>query len=106
MKKKETEKERILREFMLENFSFDFFKKIKFFGKDVKRKDYQKQADLICKFFGLKTIFEYGAIEVRCHITYADPDCPLGIGTYRPLSVDKEGLKPEPFVTVIKSIYD
>lgn len=106
-KQPESDKDRILREFMLENFYFDDLKKVGFYGKDIKRKDYQKQADRICKAFGYKSVFEYGTKEVRAHITFADPDCPLGIGTYRPLHVDKEGeLKPEPFVTVIPSWLD
>jgi hypothetical protein len=103
----ESDKDRILKEFMLENFSYDWLREIKFFDKTTKRKDYKKQAELLCKFFGYKTIFEYGTREIRAHLTFADPDCPLGIGTYRPLHVDKEGeLKPEPFVTVIPSWLD
>ena len=97
-KQTESDKDRILREFMLENFSYDGLREIKFFDKTVKRKDYQKQADILCHFFGFKTVFEYGTIEVRAHLTFAGE---------RPLHVHKDGeLKPEPFVTVIKSLYE
>jgi len=62
---------------------------------------------MLCKFFGYQTIFEYGTKEIRCHLTFVDPDCPAGIKTARPLHVDKEGeLKEEPFITVIPSWLD
>jgi len=51
--------------------------------------DYEAQAKRVCDFFGFKTVYEYGAEEIRCHISY---------GGKRP--------PDEPFITVIPSIYD
>ena len=76
----------LLKKFLLEHFDFNDLKKCKLFDKDIKRKDYQKQADRICEFFGFKTIYEYGFNKVEAHITYADG--------FRPTN--------EPFVTIIK----
>lgn len=78
----------VLKNFMTEFFPFDSFLKIGFFKKEM-RDNYQAQADKVCHFFGYKTVYEYGAEEIRCHISY---------GEDRP--------KNEPFVTVIPSIYD
>ena len=52
--------------------------------------DYYAQAKRVCDFFGYKSVFEYGAEEIRCHLSYAGE---------RPEN-DKE------FITVISSIYD
>jgi len=62
----------LLKNFLLEHFDFNDLKKCGLFDKDIKRKDYQKQADRICMFFGFETIYEYGFNEVKAHITYAD----------------------------------
>lgn len=70
---------------MEEFFDLDYLVKYKIWGFSKKiRYDYKT----ICDFFGFKTIYEYGAEEVRCHLSY-----------------DGERPKDEPFVTVIESIY-
>jgi len=95
--KKETDKERILREFMQEHFPYAEFKKAGVFTKEM-RNDYAAQAEVICHQLGYKTVFEYGSVELRCHVSYVGE---------RPLHIDENGqLKPEPFITVIPSIYD
>jgi hypothetical protein len=88
VKNKETEDEAVLRRFMQEFFPFAPLLKAGFFTKEM-RYDYKAQAERVCRFFGYKTVYQYGAKETRCHITYA------------------EGHRPndEPFVTVIPSIY-
>jgi len=83
-----TSPEETLKNFMLEMFDFDGLKKAGIYSKEIKRKDYQAQADRICQYFGFKTVFEYGKDSVQCHLSYAK----------RPAN--------EPFVTVIKSIYE
>ena len=67
-----TSKDETLKNFMLEMFDFDGLRKIGVYGKDIKRKDYQAQADRICKYFGFKTAFEYGKDSVKAHLTYAN----------------------------------
>lgn len=77
----------VLRRFMQEFFPFSDFKKIGFFTKEMKG-DYEAQAKRVCDFFGYKTVYEYGAKEVSCHISYINPE------------------PDQPFLTVIPSIYD
>ncbi|SKA30154.1 hypothetical protein SAMN04488128_103229 [Chitinophaga eiseniae] len=79
----------LLTRFMQEFFPYGHFKKIGIFTKGM-RGNYYAQAARICKFFGLKTIYEYGSKEIRCHLTYVDGKRPKG----------------EPFVTVTPSIYE
>lgn len=81
------EDKEVLKRFMKEFFPYTEFKKFGLFTKEM-RGDYQAQADRICEWFGIETVYEYGAREIRCHITHVDPD------------------PSEPFVTVIPSIYD
>ena len=96
----------VLKRFMKEFFPYSDFKKIGFFKPEMKN-DYYAQAKRVCVFFGFTTVFEYGAKEIKAHISFADPECPIGIGTARPLLIDNTGeLIPEPFVTVIPSIYE
>lgn len=104
MKKK---KDTVLISFMKEFFPYAQFKQAGIFVKEM-RGDYKAQAEEICRILGLKSIYEYGKDEIRCHITYANPDCPGGIDTNgRPLRVAINGkLQAEPFVTVIPSIWD
>lgn len=93
--KKETDK--TLERFMQEHFPYAEFKKIGFFNKEMKG-DYKAQSERVCKFFGYKTVYEYGSKEIQCHITYAGE---------RPLHINENGeLKSEPFLTVIPSIYE
>jgi hypothetical protein len=82
------EEDAVLKRFMLEHFPFTPLRKSGFFTKEM-RGDYAAQAKRVCDHFGYKTVYEYGAEEIRCHVTYAGK---------RPLD--------EPFVTVIPSIYD
>lgn len=101
----EKQKQETLKNFMLEHFDFDGLKKVGFYGKEIKRKDYKAQAERVCTFFGYKTVYEYGTEEIRCHISYGSG--PAGLGSERPLNVSETGeLQPEPFVTVLKSWLD
>lgn len=77
----------VLKRFMKEFFPYSEFKKAGIFTKEHQR-NYCLQARRICLYLGLKTIFEYGAKEVRCHITFAG-----------------ERPSEEPFITEIKNIY-
>jgi len=69
-----TSTEETLKNFMLEMFDFDSLKKAGIYSKEIKRKDYQAQADIVCHYFGYKTVFEYGAKEVRCHLSVSNPE--------------------------------
>lgn len=80
-------KEELLKSFLKEFFDFNGLCKAGLFTKDIK-KDYNKQAEILCNFLGLKSIYEYGAKEIRCHITESNPQ------------PNKE------FITVIPSIYE
>lgn len=94
-----TDNDRILKDFLEEHIPFRDLKKAGFFPKDMKKSDIHAQAERICKFFGYKTVYEYGSKEIRAHISYDKGK--------RPLYINEEGkLKEEPFVTVIKSIYE
>ena len=79
----------VLKQYMIELFPFSELRKVGFFTKEM-RGDYYAQAERICHFFGLNSVYEYGAIEVRCHISYVGQ---------RP-DDDKD------FITEIKSIYE
>ena len=85
----EKEKDEVLKNFMKENFHFPSLLKLGFFTKEMKN-DYKAQAERICHFFGYKTVYEYGAEEIRCHISYAKGKRP-----------ENEG-----FITVIPSLYE
>ena len=79
----------LLKRFIKEFFHFPSLLKAGFFTKEMKN-DYYAQAERICHFFGYESVFEYGAEEITCHITYAEGKRP----------------KDEGFITVIPSIYD
>lgn len=66
----ESEKERITKNFLEEHFDFDELKNIGFFDPSIMKEDYKKQVDVICKFFGYETIFQYGFLTLFAHITY------------------------------------
>jgi hypothetical protein len=104
---KSSKEYKVLVNWMKEFFPYSEFKKAGIFTKEM-RDNYEAQAEHICRLLGLQSIYEYGKEEIRCHITYVNPDCRLGIDTNgRPLKIDKDGnLKPEPFVTIIPSIWD
>lgn len=77
----------LLKSFMEELFDFDALCEVGILKKEMKG-DYYAQAERLCIFFNMKSIYEYGDFEWRGHITYA-------------------GERPnnEPFITEIKSIY-
>jgi hypothetical protein len=86
----EKEKEDVLKRFMKEFFHFPTLCKVGFFTKEMKG-DYKAQAERVCKHFGFKTVFEYGAITTEgVHISYENGKRPEG----------------EPFAFKIKSIYE
>jgi len=72
--------------FLKENFDFKELKKIGFYARNIKEKDYQKQIDRICQFFSLDSIFQYNFETTSAHLSYAEGKRPKG----------------SPFVTVIK----
>jgi hypothetical protein len=82
------QKDKLLKSFMREFFPFTEFKQTGFFTKEMKG-DYKAQAQRVCTFFGYKTVYEYGAKEIRCHLTEGE-DAPKG----------------KSFVTVIENIYE
>lgn len=61
------EKDEVLEKFMKEFFDFNALCKAGFFKKEM-RKDYKAQAERVCKFFGFKTVYEYGltAKHINC----------------------------------------
>lgn len=71
---------------MKEFFDFNSLCEAGLFSREIKN-DYNKQAEILCKFLGLNSIYEYGAKEIRCHISEAHPT-------------------NKPFITVIPSIYE
>ena len=77
----------ILKKFMQEFFPFSEFKKIGFFAKEMKG-NYVAQANRVCEWFGYASVFEYGAIEIKCHLSEVNP---------------KPGSE---FITTIGGIYD
>lgn len=88
-KQPKTEEEQVLERFMKEFFPFTEFKKIGVFKPEMKN-DYKAQAGRICQLFGYKTVYEYGAQEIHCHLSYVKGARPEGEG----------------FVTTIPSIYE
>jgi len=83
------EKDKVLERFMKEFFPYGPLQKAGFFTKEM-RGDYKAQAARVCQWFGFKTVYEYRADELRCHLTYADNAHPANEG----------------FVTVLPSIYE
>lgn len=66
-----TEEEEGLKSFMENYFDFDALKEAGFYNKGIKLNDYKKQAERICYFFGLDSVFDYMMIGhgVGCHIS-------------------------------------
>lgn len=64
-----------LKEYMRDNFCFSTLKKAGVFPKEMKFNDYEGQAKIICRIFGLESIYEYSNIGrgEYCHISYANP---------------------------------
>lgn len=75
-----------LRNFMREFFPFTEFRKAGIFTKEMKG-DYLAQSQKICHIFGYKTIYEYGAKEIRCHLSLSNPN------------------EKDTFITELKNIY-
>jgi len=105
--KKHSKKNSVLANWMKEFFPYAEFKRAGIFTKEM-RGNYEMQANHVCLLLGLNSIYEYRKEEIRCHITYVNPDCPFGIDTDgRPLKIDHTGkLRSEPFISVIPSIWD
>lgn len=76
--------------FLKEHFDFKELKKIGFYSKDIKEKDYQKQIERICLYFDFDSIFQYRFQTTSVHLSYAEGKRPKG----------------EPFVTVIKAWHE
>lgn len=94
-----------LHDFIDNEFDFDGLLDIGFFDESH-RGDYEKQADRICKYFGLNSIYEYRSKTTIAHVTYATPESG-GFEAYRPLHVNSDGeLKEEPFFSVIRPWWD
>lgn len=53
-----------LRQFIEDHFDFQTLKKVGFFEKGIRKTDYEKIAERVCRFFGYKSIYEYG--KIRC----------------------------------------
>ncbi|MCE7039213.1 hypothetical protein [Dyadobacter sp. CY312] len=87
MTKEEKEKAGVLKRFMIEHFPFTALRKSGFFKAEMKG-DYEAQAARVCQFFGYETVYEYGAIEISCHLSKVKP------------------APDDPFVTVLPSIYE
>jgi len=81
--------EGVLERFMKEFFPFAEFQSVGFFTKEMKG-DYEAQAKIVCDYFGYKTVYEYGAEVIECHLSYR---C-------------GKRLDNESFLTVIPSIYN
>lgn len=79
----------LLKRFMKEFFPWAVLKKAGLFTPEMKG-NYYAQAVRVCKWMGLKSIYEYGSKEMRCHLTYVEGKRPEGEG----------------FITLTKSIYD
>ncbi len=71
---KDAEAER-LKAYMQENFWFAGLKKAGVFPKEIKFNDFAGQAAIICRVFGIESVYEYSNIGRGqfCHITYANP---------------------------------
>jgi hypothetical protein len=75
-----------LKEYMQDNFDFGSLKKAGFFPKEMKFNDYEGQAEVICRYFSLSSVYEYSEIGkgTRVHISYVDPKPgPLDIPPHR-----------------------
>lgn len=64
-----------LKNYMQENFCFSTLKKAGVFPKNIKFNDYADQAEIICRIFSLKSIYDYSNIGRGCyaHISYSNP---------------------------------
>lgn len=93
------EDDRILKEFLDNNFDFYTLRKVGFFPKEMKKTDVHGQAERICKLFGYESVFEYGEKVIHAHISYADG--------HRPSWVNEQGeYEQTPFVEKFGGIYE
>ena len=93
-----SEDDQLLKDFLNEHIDFYGLRKLGFF-KGLKKSDIHQQAERICKFFGYKTVYEYGAKTIHAHISYADG--------HRPSWVNEQGeYEQAPFVEKFGGIYD
>ncbi len=81
------EKAQTLENWMKEFFPFTPLKNAGFFTKEMKG-DYKAQAERVCKFFNLNSVYEYGKDEITGHLSEVNPG------------------KDQSFVTVIPSVWD
>lgn len=77
----------VLERFMQEFFPFTELLEAAFFTKEMEG-NYPAQAKRVCNYFGYETVYEYGSVEVTCHLSF-DRERPVG----------------EPFVLVTSNIY-
>lgn len=88
-----SEDDRILKEFLDEHIDFYALRKVGLF-KGLKKSDIHQQAEILCKLFGYKTVFEYKAHSTYAHISYVDG--------HRPSWVNEKGeYEQAPFVEKI-----
>ncbi len=76
-----------LKIFMLSQFDFGGLKRAGVFPKEMKPNDYVGQAEIICRFFSLKSIYDYADIGkgVRYHISEKVEEVkPSSIGRHQP----------------------
>jgi hypothetical protein len=93
-----TNDRQLLKSFLHEHFDLKTLKKAGLIPKEVRLNNYEKIAEIICRRLSLKSIYEYKAVEIRCHLTY-DTDC-------RPSWINQYGeYQTTPFVETISSIY-
>jgi len=88
--------DKVLQRFMKEHFPFRELKDAGLFTQKMKG-DYQAQAERVRKYFGYTNVYEYGAEEVSCHLSFEKEEDRL--------SLTKDGVHSEPFTTVTTSIY-
>jgi len=71
IKKKDVE----LKEYMQANFYFSGLKKAGVFPKEMKFNDYAGQASIICRMFGIESVYEYSNIGRGqfCHVSPVHP---------------------------------
>jgi hypothetical protein len=69
-----------LKEYMLANFYFDGLKEAGFY-KGIRKNDYHSQAAKVCKFFSLKSVYEYSdigkGVGYHLSIVAAEFECPI-----------------------------
>jgi hypothetical protein len=69
-----------LKDYLLQNFDFAALKKAGFY-RGIRKKDYQAQSERICKFFSLKSVYDYSDIgkDVAYHLSTVAAlfECPV-----------------------------